>query len=176
VFANHELEGVSIQSLLYGAKAHDPDAQAFEEWRKMAFEVAPETWSDLAELAPREASLDTDGGSVPLELEFRPVSKDGALDRVMMLATDVSEKRRLERAVATQEEEHAKRMAQMRKLLAGGAQLFVAFIDTAREHVTRFSTRLADGRPLGRTEVDDWFRHVHTMKGESRAFDLRELE
>ncbi|NVL67911.1 hypothetical protein, partial [Escherichia coli] len=99
-----------------------------------AFDVPLDDWSAFAELAPKEVTLaGKNGASVPLELEVRPVAKDGKVDRVMLLATDVSVKRQLEQAVVTAEEQHAKRMAAMRRLVAGGAQLFVRFIAAARE-------------------------------------------
>lgn len=176
------LEGRPIQKLLFGATAeNEVEAQAFVEWQESAFVVDLDAWTDFAELAPRETTLSRETGPpVPLELEFRPVAKDGKVDRVMVLATDVSEKRQLERAVVTAEEQHAKRMAAMRRLVAGGAQLFVRYIGTARERVTRFFERLDEDalslQPLDLATVEEIFRHVHTMKGEARAFDLLELE
>jgi PAS domain S-box-containing protein len=182
VFATSELEGRPVKDLLFGASAEaEIEAQAFAEWVENAFDVALEEWSAFAELAPKEVTLHRkNGASVPLELELRPVAKDGKVDRVMILATDVSVKRRLEQAVVTAEEQHAKRMAAMRRLVAGGAQLFVRFIAVARERVARFFERLDDDAlslaPLDLATVDELFRHVHTMKGEARAFDLLELE
>jgi HAMP domain-containing protein/HPt (histidine-containing phosphotransfer) domain-containing protein len=183
VFAVPELDGRSIRALLFGQKAEsEAEAQAFALGQETAFDIPLDEWSAFAELAPKEVTLQREKGGpvVPLELEFRPVAKDGKVDRVMVLATDVSEKRMLEQAVATQEEAHAKRMAAMRRLVAGGAQLFVRFIATARERVARFFERLDDDAlslaPLDLATVEEIFRHVHTMKGEARAFDLLELE
>lgn len=183
VFATPELEGRPIRDLLFGPRADaEVEVQAFVEWQQGAFDVGLEQWASFAELAPREVTLERGGGAaaVPLELEFRPVAKDGKVDRVMVLATDVSEKRQLEQAVVTQEEQHAKRIAAMRRLVAGGAQLFVRFIASARDRVARFFERLDDDAlsitPLDLATVEEIFRHVHTMKGEARAFDLLELE
>lgn len=173
LFAVSDLEARPIRDLLFGEGADaDIEAQAFAEWIDTAFDIELASWSTLADLAPREVTR----GETVLELELRPVTKDGKIDRVMVLATDVTEKRTLERRVATQEEEHAKRMAAMRKLVAGGAQLFVRFIEGARERVSGFFERLEDDSALDAALVDELFRHVHTMKGEARAFDLRELE
>lgn len=183
VFATPDLDARSIRELLFGQKAEsEAEAQAFAEWQQSAFDVSLEEWSSFAELAPKEVTLQREKGApvIPLELEFRPVAKDGKVDRIMVLATDVSERRKLEQAVVTQEEEHGKRMAAMRRLVAGGAQLFVRFIATARERVARFFERLDDDAlslaPLDLATVEEIFRHVHTMKGEARAFDLLELE
>ncbi|MFO0679472.1 MAG: HAMP domain-containing protein [Polyangiaceae bacterium] len=173
-------EGHRVLPLLYpGAPAHDVDVLAFDEWVQAAFDVPAEAWTEFADLAPKEVVVPGgDGGTtVPLELEFRPVTKDGAVDRVMLLATDVSEKKRLEEAVVTAEEEHARRTNAMRKLVAGGAQIFVDFLEAADDHVRTAHEVLGPfPRPLPAADVDLLFRRVHTMKGEARAFDLRELE
>jgi two-component system, chemotaxis family, sensor kinase CheA len=173
LFAKDDLDGSSVHDLLFGASSEaDIEAVAFGEWVETAFDIDLAEWSPFADLAPREVTR----ANAVLELEFRPVAKDGKLDLVMLLATDVTERRRLEKAVATQEEEHERRMKAMRKLVAGGAQLFVRFIESARARVEGFFERLDAEAHLDRPMIDELFRHVHTMKGESRAFELRELE
>jgi chemotaxis protein histidine kinase CheA len=118
-----------------------------------------------------------DGKALTLEVEFRPIEKDGAIDRVMLLATDVSEQRRLAAQVEAQVEEHARRMAAMRRLVAGGAHLFVTFTERAREAVGKCLADLGTApREARRSVIDAVFRRAHTMKSEARAFDLRDLE
>jgi HAMP domain-containing protein/HPt (histidine-containing phosphotransfer) domain-containing protein len=178
VFERTALEGARVRDLLYaGAEAADVDAQAFEEWIAMAFDVPLEEWGEFAQLAPREVTIRRGSEQVPLELEVRPVVKEGSVERVMVLATDVSERKKLELTVQTQEEEHARRMAAMRRLIAGGGQVFVQFMEAARERLERCLALVGPIPRMLRTgEIDELFRHVHTIKGEARAFDLRELE
>ncbi|MGH7293361.1 MAG: HAMP domain-containing protein, partial [Polyangiaceae bacterium] len=178
LFGPQAADGALVRDLLYGgASAGDLDAQAFDEWIAMAFDVPLEEWAEFGQLAPHEVTIAREGRAVPLELELRPVVKDGAVERVMLLATDVSEKRQLEQAVQTQEEEHARRMAAMRRLIAGGGQVFVQFMEAARERLSRCVELVGPLPRMLRTgEIDEVFRHVHTIKGEARAFDLRELE
>ncbi|HTQ41653.1 MAG TPA: HAMP domain-containing protein [Polyangiaceae bacterium] len=178
LFDRVTLEGERVRDLLYaGAAPNDVDAQAFDEWSSMAFDVPLDEWASFAQLAPREVTIRRGAEQVPLELEMRPVLKKGELDCVMVLATDVSEKKHLEKTVQTQEEEHARRMAAMRRLIAGGGQVFVQFMDAARERIKRCIELVGPNPRMLRTgEIDELFRHVHTIKGEARAFDLRELE
>lgn len=176
-FFGYGIEGKKVADLLYGDAKHEVDAQAFEEFRSLAFEIDVDKWSELAELAPREAVIQRKGKPLPVEIELRPVVREGKVWRVMLLATDVSEKKRLEETVEAQEEEHARRIAAMRRLVAGGANLFVAFTETARDQVASCLALVGSvPRDLARSELDVVFRRVHTMKGEARAFDLRELE
>lgn len=178
LFERPSLFGERVRDLLYGnAGDHDIDAQAFDEWASMAFEVRLDEWASFAQLAPREVTIRRGNEPVPLELEMRPVLKQGVIDCVMLLATDVSEKKKLEKTVQTQEEEHARRMAAMRRLIAGGGQVFVQFTEAARERIKRCIELVGPNPRMLRTgEIDELFRHVHTIKGEARAFDLRELE
>src|SRR5262249_21840181 len=173
-----------VKSLLYGDSAlHDVDAQAFDEWLTMAFQVPLDQWAELAALAPQEVRIQRGRARpLPLELEFRPIVKgggnsDASIERLMLLATRVSEKRSPEDTVQTQEEEHARRMAAMRRLIAGGGQVFVAFMEAARERLTRCYQIVGDTpRNLPTAEIDELFRHIHTIKGEARAFDLPDLD
>ncbi len=178
-FFGEHLEGAKIQELLYGGvPSHDVDAQAFAEWLSVAFDVALADWPDVAKLAPKELAVTRpDGTTLPLEAEFRPIEKDGKIDRVMLLATDMSDVRRLEQTVEAQVEEHARRMAAMRRLVAGGAHLFVTFTEKSREELAVcIATLGAAPRELPRADLDALFRRAHTMRSEARAFDLRELE
>jgi HAMP domain-containing protein/HPt (histidine-containing phosphotransfer) domain-containing protein len=173
------LSGMRVRDVLYrGTHDRDIDAQAFDEWTNVAFRVRPSEWAEFAALAPSEVLLSgQDEEPIPVELEFRPVTKNGKVVRVMVLATDVSEQRALQRTVQSQEEEHARQMAAMRRLVAGGPQVFVMFVESARQRISRCLEIVgAVPRMLLSGEIDELFRHVHTLKGEASAFDLRDLQ
>jgi HAMP domain-containing protein/HPt (histidine-containing phosphotransfer) domain-containing protein len=173
------LSGMRVRDVLYrGVPDRDIDAQAFDEWANVAFRVRPSEWPEFAALAPSEVLLSRQGEEpTPVELEFRPVTKNGKVVRVMVLATDVSEQRALQRTVQSQEEEHARQMAAMRRLVAGGPQVFVMFVESARQRISRCLEIVgAVPRMLLSGEIDELFRHVHTLKGEASAFDLRDLQ
>jgi len=190
LFGHERLEGKDVRDLLYrDAAAHDVDAKAFDEWVAIAFDVPVADWNEVASLAPTEVSIrpGTAGGvpnvmtgaeePVPLELEFRPLTKGGRVHGIMVLATDVSEQRYLARTVQSREEEHARQMAAMRRLVAGGPQVFVMFVEGARQRIARCLEIVGPiARMLSSAEIDELFRHVHTIKGEAKAFDLRDLE
>ena len=168
-----KLEGRLITELLY-PKGKGAESAAFADWVALAFEVPEESWPEMAALAPREVVLAPDGpGERFLETELRPLFQEGKLARVMLLATDQTDKRRLEREVEEQEEAHAREVAAMRRLAAGGPAVFVAFLHGARERLRR-AQELANG-DLDRAAIDELFRHVHTLKGEALAFDLTGL-
>jgi signal transduction histidine kinase len=186
IFPDMAVGGRIADALYPRAPKADVEARAFDVFVEAAFDVPSEHFAELAELAPVEATLPgphaAQGRSTPVQLElaFRllPGGVDGAPEerRVMMVATDVSEKRRLEGVVRRLDEQHTRQMIGMRRLLAGGGQVFLAFLKDAEERLAR-SAALLEGAsahvPL--VEIDELFRHFHTLKGESRGFGLEGL-
>jgi len=174
-------EAGTVGDLLYPAAppgaARAIERQAFDEWLALAFQIPPSSWGEIARLAPRDVVLHRADAARTVEVEFRPISRDGAVVRVMMLATDVSEQRDLRKRVETQEELYERRMAAMRRLVTGGGQVFVRFLDGATQRIAR-SVRVLDdgGGKIHAAQVDELFRHAHTLKGEARAFALSDLE
>ncbi|MFO0568667.1 MAG: ATP-binding protein [Polyangiaceae bacterium] len=175
VFGVTGFEGREISDLLYpGAGSWDAERRAFEEWRKLAFDVSPDGWSELLALAPREVRLSAPASERALSLDFQPLVRDGAVFGVMLLATDVSDEVRLRREVQEQGERHARQLATLKRLVSGGGQLFVAFLSAARARLARSRTLMAGGDVRLR-ELDEAFQNLHTLKGEARSFELSEL-
>jgi len=59
-----------------------------------------EDWASCERYAPREVVVARkDGQAIPLELEFRPLFRNGSITQLMLLATDVSLARKLAKAV-----------------------------------------------------------------------------
>jgi HAMP domain-containing protein/HPt (histidine-containing phosphotransfer) domain-containing protein len=175
------IDGASVVDLLYGARdTFDAEREAFAQWVELAFAAPSASWADVAELAPREVTLRAVGGERALELEFRPIFGDddveGAPSRVMLLATDVTASRELEREVRTKGAAHEREMAAARQLLVGRGDAFVSFLTQARERFERCVQLVAvtGGSPTG-AALDELLQHAHTVKGEARAFDLEEL-
>jgi len=179
LFGEPDFEGQPVRSLLFPkVTEYDVDALAFDEWLTMAFSSKPEEWPKLQGFAPSEVRLPRGAEApIPVLLEFRPVVRHGAITQLMLLATDVSAERALERKVEAQELAHERRLAAMRRLVAGGTHLFVRFIEGSRDRVTACQALLpAPGERIATVTVDEMFRYMHTIKGEARAFDLPELE
>lgn len=171
-------EGASVVDVLYPPTSAAPvEREAFAEWVGVAFDAEGE-WAELAGLAPSEVTLGRGGDEErTLALAWVPVLVGGAVERVMLLAKDVTQERRLELAVAARDREHARQIAVMRRLLAGGGQLFVRFLEGSRRRLDSAFDLLADDvSELDAAAVEAIFQRVHTLKGEARAFELTSLE
>jgi len=176
IFDAKEIEGITVQELLYGRRRNDVGAAAFEEWLRVVFRVDPSDWADVEELAPKEVTRHGPDGEQILLLDFRPIESEGRIARIMLLASDETEKRRLERTVQERDEEHERQMGAMRRLVAGGGQLLVSVLGRARERLRSCEKALEGCSTIDLPLIEQLFQHVHSVKGEARAFDLSLLE
>ncbi|MEZ4373501.1 MAG: Hpt domain-containing protein [Polyangiaceae bacterium] len=172
------VSGQPVVDLLFPEGTSRVEREAFEEWLEVAFTVPVDAWEEVGALAPQETTIGRGSREERvLRLDFRPIVEDGEVRRVMLLATDETDKRRLERAVRENKEEHQRQIAAMRKLVAGGGQLLVQVLDGARERLTDCTKAIAGLSGDYATEQnEELFRWAHTIKGEARAFDLMALE
>jgi two-component system, chemotaxis family, sensor kinase CheA len=163
-----------LWELLYPDDPGGVEAEALREWLNFTVGASAGAWDELAKLAPTSAVLHKQKlDERMLTLEFRPIVEGDVIKRLLLLATDETEKRRLERAVEEQGQEHLRQMAAMRRLIAGGGQLLVRVLDGARERLGLCREMLE--RPLAVTDAEAFFHYAHTIKGEARAFDLGAL-
>jgi two-component system chemotaxis sensor kinase CheA len=170
-----EVEGQAVLDLLYaGAPPDGPEEQAFEAWLSCAFEVPASAWDEVAGLAPVHAERTRDGTRQWLDLQWSPVFKNDRVDRIMLLASDVTRERELERDVAAREEQHAREIRAMRRLLAGGGQVFATFLETAAARLDDLARTVRDSTALD-TRLGDLLVRAHTLHGEARTFELTEL-
>ena len=145
LFQRERLEDCSVRDLLYpGAPAYDVDAASFEEWVDLVMNASVENWAKYEAYAPRDVVIERDGQHTVLALEFRPLVRDARIHQLMLLATDVTIERRLESVLRLQKAEHAARVAAMRRLIAGGPQVFLTFVDSARARFDRCDAIVRD--------------------------------
>jgi len=176
LFGTTSLQGLGIAEALYpGAPGHSVEVRALDEWRELVFASPASAFDELAELGPAELTLERGGERIVLTLEFRPIDRGDEVTRVMLLATDVTEARTLEHAVVVTRLEHARQMASMRLLIAGGAHQFAGFAEDATARLKRGAVLLA-AEPFPATALDEVFQIVHTLRGEARTFDLQHFE
>ncbi|WP_438018319.1 HAMP domain-containing protein [Sorangium sp. So ce315] len=176
LFGDRAEAGHHVAELLYGGGPLCVESQALRQWLDVAFDAELDAFPEVAELAPSEAWIERAPGDRRfLRLEFCPIASGRKIARIMLLATDETALRRLEESVRTKDEEHARQIAAMRRLVAGGGQVFVRFVEVSRERVARCGEILQGGGQLGPAEIDELLQLLHTMKGEARSFDLERL-
>jgi HAMP domain-containing protein len=167
----------NVVDLLYPEeRAASVEREAFAAWLAEVGEPGADL-DELSELAPREVTLSLAGGGERLlELEFRTAPGENGEARFMLLCTDVTSQRRLERTADAQARDHEKQLAAMRRLLAGGGQVFVRFLGLARARLARAVASLVGKTRLDGALVDSLFGFAHTLRAEARSFDLKSVE
>lgn len=178
IFGRDKLDGVSVTELLYaGVANYDLERELFDTWRQSVFAMGREGWDELYQMAPSARVLTSGSEPQHLQLEARPIFEGDRLMRVMMLVTDESEQVKLRREVDEGKVERERNLLRTRRMAASGAHTLVAFLESARQRIDELVHALsADTAPCRRGEIEYFFRHAHTIRGEARAFDLEAIE
>lgn len=168
----------TIADWLYpGESAAAVERDAFLAWLSVVAEAPASEFDELGELAPKEVTFRRHGEDDQLlELEFRSIPSEDGLRRFMLLATDVTSQRKLERTAETQERAHQNQLAAMRRVLAGGGQVFVRFLAATRDRLARSERGLCASDGLDAELAESVFRFVHTLRAEARSFSMTRVE
>lgn len=171
------IEGVDVRELLLrGIPESAAEHHAIDAFLAVVFDVAPQDWERLVELAPRELQLWSGTPQArELVVELVPLVEDGRIGQVMVLATDETEARRAQREIDSLRDRHATEIAAMRRMLAVGVQVFVEFEARSRARLARVE-QLRAGTEETPIVVNELMRLVHAVRGGARTLGLLELE
>jgi len=120
----------------------------------------------------------TDGEEKVLQLEYAPIYADGALDKVMIIARDMTAVVRLQEEVIRKEDENRENLERVAELAQLDPELFEKFLAEADEIVGRchdaLTTLRTDMKNAG--AVDELFRAMHTLKANARIFKMTSVQ
>jgi HPt (histidine-containing phosphotransfer) domain-containing protein len=122
-------------------------------------------------LLPRETLLQGDGSPKTVQLDWSPiVGETQTVEKVLLIAQDVTQMRELERASAQQQAE----LEIISKIIAIAIGKFNDFVDSAMKFIAgnRELLCVTGGGRDGET-IAVLFRNMHTIKGNARTYDLR---
>jgi len=169
--------GANVVDQLYPVcEDAEMEREAFQVWVETAAGSDPAEFKDIVDLAPRSVKFQHAGEELELDLEYRLVYAGAASRQIMLLATDVTEKRRLERSVAEKDLEHERQLSAVRRLVSGGGQLFAGFMDHTERRLGVCRELLNTHQTLDRATVEALFQQFHTLRAEARCFDLARIE
>lgn len=177
IFGRDHLESVHVVELLFSGVSETTGLrESFEDFVELAFEAAPEDWSELVACAPEQLVRETEAGDQHLSLEFCPVrDPDGELERIMVLITDETERVQMESAAREQDEAHKRQVDELRRMVAGGAHLILQFLEVSTRRLTEVEEAMVEGGAVSSEQAALAMQHVHTVRGEARTFQLVEL-
>ena len=122
-------------------------------------------------LLPRETVLQGEGAPKTVQLDWSPIVGEAqTVEKVLLIAQDVTHMRELERASAQQQAE----LEIISKIIAIAAGKFNDFVDSATKFIAgnRDLLRHAAGA-RDAEKIALLFRNMHTIKGNARTYDLR---
>lgn len=121
-------------------------------------------------LLPREAVMADDESIV--EIDWVPLAApEGTIQNLLVTFRDVTEIRRLRQA----EERRQREMDILRQVVSVAPEKFEKFIARANQYLGRTISILQCGHPLDHLELAEVKRNLHTLKGNSRAFQFGEI-
>ncbi|HYX33904.1 MAG TPA: Hpt domain-containing protein [Oligoflexus sp.] len=121
---------------------------------------------------PGEMTLNVDGHAKFVELTWAPMIDDeGEIEKILVTARDVTSWRQLQSAARKSEEQT--RMLQT--ILSVKAEQFSRFLKASRQLLKQIFQSLDTGTNLDEQEFKAIYRNLHTMKGNARSFNLKDL-
>ena len=159
--------------------------ESMSEWLGFCFR-APEHWEMSGPLALKEleySSPKNPDQKKILELSWKPIFETGSdalkMAKMLVICIDVTEQRRLERAIADKEEQHQEELELIGNMILLPTEVVGRFSNDFREGVKRFQSRLTEVGSVSALSEDDrltFARFLHTIKGNARQMRLNSLE
>lgn len=185
------VEGCDISTVLH------LDAQARSDWADWVDLVRERhesmRWEKLQKLAPlHELILDGTDGERSISISYQPVlDKNGELARIMVLAQDITESRKIEKIIAEEKVRHENEVRTILGLvntLPEVVQDFFADTDARLALIVKNVQQLVDAHARGVSQlapeaevkldqnvVNAIFRDLHTIKGNAATYGFESL-
>lgn len=174
VFGRRDLEGLPLVELLFGNESTS-GARDLEEWLKLVFNSASLEWSAAERLVQREYEYRGPNCERDLLVDFEPIRDEGqAPSRLMVIAQDLTEKRRLEESLQKKEDEANENIEQLAELAQVDPDVYEAFFEEAEEILSSAETALEtmSSDPNVGDAVEKMYRGMHTLKGNAMFVGL----
>lgn len=113
-----------------------------------------------------------------LELEYAPIFKDDVVDKIMVIARDVTRLKGLETEVERKDQENKQNLARVSEIVNMQPELFYTFIRESEGILTQCDEEISALRsaPNDMQPIHQLFRYVHTLKGNARIFKLSTIQ
>ena len=138
-------------------------------------------WELNQGLLPKKSTIQVNGKTKIIEILPNPIFNDGIIEEFMMTVTDITEKVNLEQEMASRQKEENRRVRVLQELappigmdIAHHSKdikdLFLSTVELLNEMENMFQ-----GDNLTQNKFNHIARHIHTIKGNARAYSLTSL-
>ena len=153
----------------------DKKLEEFSEWVKLLFNPKKlRRWKKLALLSPMQ-QFHTNGasGKKTIALDYKPVMRNGQLRKVMVLGTDITRKLEMESKIKQHQQENELKMERMRAFVSHDIDLIGSFLDEANILMKEYAK--VESLDHLSEQIDEAYRDMHTLKGNSGSFGFLHL-
>lgn len=187
IFGAVQLGGIRIDQVLFPSGEDGETQVKLVEWLRLIFEMPVLVWGNLEQIQPvREMAvrMRDELGHIRerhVKLIFRPIMKPSAgehgVAKIMLIVQDVSDKKKLEREMATQAKEYQENLHDIVEVIQLDQELFMMFINNCREQLLDFEPKLIRLQKERENEdlLNELFRIAHTIKGNANQFKLERI-
>ena len=168
IFGIRDFTGTTLAALfrLPGKKV-----QSFRDWLRLMSQPARlRRWHKFARLAPvKELTLkEEDDTDKLIQISYQPLLEEDKLDKVMILARDITTERQAEENARLSEQSRAHQSQALLGILNGDADDLQTFLNDARQGLDR-AQDLTDFNRLQEQQAEI-FRDMHSLKGVAGSF------
>jgi signal transduction histidine kinase len=185
IFGNVEIARRSLTDLLQLESLADQEKRTrMQFWLANIFGADDLQWmlteSDrIAEMEYRRPTFEGTFETRLLKVEYAPIYKLGMVERVMVIAKDITQLSRLQADLARKDEENRRNLDLALQITALDPDLFDTFSEECEVLLGVCESLLRDqpaGGEVSRDTIDQLFRAMHTFKGNARVFKLTSLQ
>lgn len=172
---------------------HD-GVKMMNEWIKLVIERHNKMkWSKLARLAPvQEFEMTSGNDSKYVRISYQKITeKDGSLSKIMILAQDITESRRIENLMKDEKIRHENEVKTILGIVSNPPEIITDFLSDTEHRLTKdlpqieqmlnLTSRQRDEYPDGfkidfiPDEITSLFRDFHTIKGNAGSYGFEML-
>ncbi|MFK7826233.1 MAG: ATP-binding protein [Oligoflexales bacterium] len=153
----------------------DSERQDFESWFKMVNEPKRlKRWQKYLDLCPfHEKAIEHKNKKRILKIEYRPIIKNNILNQLMIICSDVTEKRKAETKL--QEVKKQNELEMQRVLgIVNNRQVSLSIFFEETLVIAKKLYGITDLSEL-KTHTEEFYRLAHTVKGNAGTFGFEEL-
>ncbi|MBF0102385.1 MAG: HAMP domain-containing protein [Desulfobacterales bacterium] len=176
LFKNHKIiKGKAFEDI-YIEQGKEEEQEIARKWIDMVMSNAY-AWDLIADIGPNMLIHTAHDQVFYYQNSFYPITIDNHFESLLVITKDITEQKRLELAVKTQEESHHQELEIISAIINQDRCEFENYIKEAGnilEQVNHlFETLKEDSHNIG--ICNTMFRLMHSLKGNSRAFKMTKL-
>jgi signal transduction histidine kinase len=156
----------------------DERVHHFHRWVGLVFGDFDVPWDSLCTLAPiTEARIQKQGEWYHVAVTYSPLYRDGRVSTLMVILQDVSLIKNLESKIGQQQQQHEDELNEISEIIKLDYATFESFIFESKKIISE-SIKIIETlepEPVSTDKINDMFRKMHTLKGNSHAFNFVQL-